>query len=129
MADPHPERLDLDTLAVADSQPETLQCCCGNTDCVYLKHNCSVLDSVEKDVHTAAKLGQVRRLPSLSPLTEPATTSPPVVHVLFLVKHMEGTVMFVGPLNSTGATWQITFTFLLLKRVLSAALPARHDHS
>ncbi|KAL2274766.1 hypothetical protein FJTKL_02745 [Diaporthe vaccinii] len=58
MADPHPERLDLDTLAVADSQPETLQCCCGNTDCVYLKHNCSVLDSVEKDVHTAAKLGQ-----------------------------------------------------------------------
>ncbi|KAH8785220.1 hypothetical protein F5883DRAFT_403145 [Diaporthe sp. PMI_573] len=58
MADPHPERLDLDTLAVADSQPETLQCCCGNIDCVYLKHNCSVLDSVEKDVHTAAKLGQ-----------------------------------------------------------------------
>ncbi|KKY39615.1 hypothetical protein UCDDA912_g00319 [Diaporthe ampelina] len=59
MADPHPERLDLDTLAaVAASQPETLQCCCGNTDCVYLKHNCSVLDSVEKDVHTAAKLGQ-----------------------------------------------------------------------
>lgn len=72
MADPHPERLDLDTLAaVAASQPETLQCCCGNTDCIYLKHNCSVLDSVEKDVHTAAKLGQVRCLRSLSPQAEP----------------------------------------------------------
>ncbi|KAJ0119008.1 hypothetical protein J7T55_013243 [Diaporthe amygdali] len=58
MADPHSERLDLDTFAVAASQPDTLRCCCGNTDCVYLKHNCSVLDSVEKDVHTAAKLGQ-----------------------------------------------------------------------
>ncbi|KAI3399617.1 hypothetical protein diail_6258 [Diaporthe ilicicola] len=58
MADPHSERMDLDTLAVAACQPDTLQCCCGNTDCVYLKHNCSVLDSVEKDVHTAAKLGQ-----------------------------------------------------------------------
>ncbi|KAL1852772.1 hypothetical protein Daus18300_012104 [Diaporthe australafricana] len=58
MADPHSERMDLDTLAVAASQPETLQCCCGDSDCVYLKRNCSVLDSVEKDVHTAAKLGQ-----------------------------------------------------------------------
>lgn len=81
MADPHPERLDLDTLAVADSQPETLQCCCGNTDCVYLKHNCSVLDSVEKDVHTAAKLGQVRRLQSFSPRAA-TTTFPSFVLLL-----------------------------------------------
>lgn len=73
MADPH-SRVNLDTLAVADSEPETLQCCCGNTDCVYLKHNCSVLDSVEKDVHTAAKLGQVRRMQSSSPQSRAATT-------------------------------------------------------
>lgn len=40
-----------------------------------------------------------------------------VVHVpflsrLLLVKHIEGTVVFVGPVNSTSATWQITLTFL-----------------
>jgi hypothetical protein len=37
-----------------------LHCCCGKVDCVLLKENCDVLESVEKDVHTAAKLGQVR---------------------------------------------------------------------
>lgn len=52
--------MDLEMLATALSQPEALQCCCGKTDCVFLKHNCSVLDNVEKDVHTAARLGQVR---------------------------------------------------------------------
>lgn len=123
MADPH-SRVNLDTLAVADSQPETLQCCCGNTDCVYLKHNCSVLDSVEKDVHTAAKLGQVRRMQSSSPQSRAATTitssARPIIvsnvlhpiRLFLLVKHMEGTVVFAGPVNSTSATWHITFTFL-----------------
>jgi hypothetical protein len=36
-----------------------LQCCCGKEDCVFLVHNCSVLSSVERDVHTAARMGQV----------------------------------------------------------------------
>ncbi|KIH87525.1 hypothetical protein SPBR_04608 [Sporothrix brasiliensis 5110] len=35
-----------------------LQCCCGQIGCVYLQHNCTVLESVENDVRTAAKLGQ-----------------------------------------------------------------------
>ncbi|KAK1998410.1 hypothetical protein LX36DRAFT_576343 [Colletotrichum falcatum] len=35
-----------------------IQCCCGRTDCVYLRHSRSVLENVEKDVHTAAKLGK-----------------------------------------------------------------------
>lgn len=61
MADPHPsEAVDLEALAGSVSQPAALQCCCGNTDCDFLRQNCSVLDSVEKDVHTAARLGQVR---------------------------------------------------------------------
>lgn len=59
MADPQSEALDLEALSATASQPGTLQCCCGNTDCRLLKHNCSILDSVEKDVHTAARLGQV----------------------------------------------------------------------
>jgi hypothetical protein len=36
-----------------------LHCCCGRSDCVFLRHNCTVLESVEKDVHVAAKMGQV----------------------------------------------------------------------
>ncbi|KAF9882481.1 hypothetical protein CkaCkLH20_00517 [Colletotrichum karsti] len=35
-----------------------LRCCCGRDDCAFLKHSCTVLDTVEKDVHTAAKLGK-----------------------------------------------------------------------
>ncbi|RYP16323.1 hypothetical protein DL767_010197 [Monosporascus sp. MG133] len=43
------------------TQAETalpMKCCCGRLNCVFLRHNCSVLDSVEKDVHTAARMGQ-----------------------------------------------------------------------
>ncbi|KAH7026087.1 uncharacterized protein B0I36DRAFT_153664 [Microdochium trichocladiopsis] len=35
-----------------------MKCCCGLEECVFLKHNYSVLDSVERDVHTAARMGQ-----------------------------------------------------------------------
>ncbi len=45
--------------AVMPSPNTNLQCCCGQPDCVFLKHSCAVLEGVEKDVHTAAKLGQV----------------------------------------------------------------------
>lgn len=41
------------------AQPSAVRCCCGREDCVYLKHNCTLLKSVERDVHTAAKMGQV----------------------------------------------------------------------
>lgn len=36
-----------------------MKCCCGRVDCVFLKHNYAVLDSVEREVHTAARMGQV----------------------------------------------------------------------
>lgn len=39
-----------------------LRCCCGRNDCAFLKHSCTLLETVEKDVHTAAKLGKVRCL-------------------------------------------------------------------
>ncbi|KAI5923142.1 hypothetical protein F4810DRAFT_701369 [Camillea tinctor] len=35
-----------------------MKCCCGSLECVYLKHNQSVLDNVEKDVVAAARMGQ-----------------------------------------------------------------------
>ncbi|KAK6856677.1 hypothetical protein PG995_006864 [Apiospora arundinis] len=35
-----------------------MRCCCGDLECVFLRHNSTVLDSVEKDVHLAASVGQ-----------------------------------------------------------------------
>ncbi|KAF4471440.1 hypothetical protein FALBO_1645 [Fusarium albosuccineum] len=35
-----------------------MTCCCGRVDCALLKRNSSILETVEKDVHTAAQLGQ-----------------------------------------------------------------------
>ncbi|CAL3972539.1 unnamed protein product [Diplocarpon coronariae] len=40
------------------STTPTLRCCCGRTDCAVLKHNCVALDDLEKEVRTAASLGQ-----------------------------------------------------------------------
>lgn len=41
------------------SEPAVIRCCCGQDDCAFLKHNYSILDTVEKDVHVAARMGQV----------------------------------------------------------------------
>jgi hypothetical protein len=37
-----------------------LRCCCGQPACAYLEHNNAALGGLEKDLETAAKLGQVR---------------------------------------------------------------------
>lgn len=37
-----------------------LSCCCGKGECAYLEHNFTALGSLEKDLRTAAQLGQVR---------------------------------------------------------------------
>jgi hypothetical protein len=42
-----------------DSYPSPLQCCCGRLDCAYLEHNNAALEDLEKDLATAARLGQV----------------------------------------------------------------------
>ena len=44
----------------ATTPSEDVRCCCGRADCAFLKHNCSALDELEREVRTAAKLGQVR---------------------------------------------------------------------
>ncbi|EEH36462.2 hypothetical protein PAAG_06880 [Paracoccidioides lutzii Pb01] len=35
-----------------------LKCCCGRSECAYLQHNNAALADLEKDVETAAQLGQ-----------------------------------------------------------------------
>ncbi|KLJ08747.1 hypothetical protein EMPG_15815 [Blastomyces silverae] len=35
-----------------------LKCCCGSSQCAYLQHNSAALADLEKDVETAAQLGQ-----------------------------------------------------------------------
>jgi hypothetical protein len=37
----------------------TVTCCCGNASCVFLRHNQTALEGLERDVCTAAKLGKV----------------------------------------------------------------------
>lgn len=39
------------------------ECCCGRASCAYLRHNNEALDGLEKDVRTAAQLGQVCGIP------------------------------------------------------------------
>ncbi|KAF2458164.1 hypothetical protein BDY21DRAFT_385304 [Lineolata rhizophorae] len=34
------------------------RCCCGRDDCPYLAHSCKILEGLERDVKTAAHLGQ-----------------------------------------------------------------------
>ncbi|KAK3317037.1 hypothetical protein B0H66DRAFT_310844 [Apodospora peruviana] len=53
-----PPRDAMEGVDVVGSQPADLRCCCGKEECVFLRHNCSVLLSVERDVHAAAKMGQ-----------------------------------------------------------------------
>jgi hypothetical protein len=49
-----------DSAAAAGSIPHPPPaCCCGNEHCAYLQHNQRALDGLERDVRTAAKLGQV----------------------------------------------------------------------
>lgn len=40
----------------------TLKCCCGRPGCAYLEHNNNALGVVERDLETAARLGQVRQV-------------------------------------------------------------------
>ena len=40
--------------------PLTLRCCCGRPDCAYLQHSYAALEGLEKNLATAARLGQVK---------------------------------------------------------------------
>ena len=46
--------------ATTTSAATDVKCCCGHADCAFLKHNSSALDELEREVRTAARLGQVR---------------------------------------------------------------------
>ncbi|KAI1734178.1 hypothetical protein F4680DRAFT_439128 [Xylaria scruposa] len=62
MADPQlPADSESDTIpSQLSTSPETspLKCCCGSLECIFLRHNNTILDNVEKDVHQAARMGQ-----------------------------------------------------------------------
>ena len=42
-------------------QPFGLKCCCGRKECAVLQYNNAALEGLERDLDTAAKLGQVSR--------------------------------------------------------------------
>jgi hypothetical protein len=57
---------DVDTIMSRTNESRTsnidakLQCCCGRPECAYLENNNTLLGGIERDLETAAKLGQVR---------------------------------------------------------------------
>lgn len=62
--------LNIDPNRRRSGQSDSIACCCGRSDCALLKKNCTVLETVEKDVQTAAHLGQVRNA-QLKPHSSP----------------------------------------------------------
>lgn len=64
MANNDHEAVIVDLLRQSPSIPErqttNVACCCGRPSCAYLIHNNDALECLEKNIHTAAKLGQVR---------------------------------------------------------------------
>lgn len=65
-----------------------LKCCCGSAECIFLTHNYSVLDSVEKDVVAAARMGKVRLSVSLSCVTPtPPIHMSPCTSIPYLHTH------------------------------------------
>ena len=36
-----------------------LRCCCGRSECAYLRHNHAAMEGLEKDLRSAAQIGQV----------------------------------------------------------------------
>jgi hypothetical protein len=50
----------------AVSSDTKLQCCCGRPECAYLENNNTLLGGIERDLETAARLGQVRAHPGRS---------------------------------------------------------------
>lgn len=44
----------------AETPMQSMKCCCGRSDCAFLVHNDTALGGLEKDLETAARLGQVR---------------------------------------------------------------------
>lgn len=58
----------IDTIMSSTNETPTLtsdmklQCCCGRPECAYLENNNTLLGGIERDLETAARLGQVRAL-------------------------------------------------------------------
>lgn len=48
------------THSLASSRAD-LHCCCGREECAFLRNNHDALEGLEKDLETAARLGQVRK--------------------------------------------------------------------
>ena len=59
-----PDELDAIMSRANNTHPSDLNtkllCCCGRPECIYLENNNAVLGGIERDLETAARLGQVR---------------------------------------------------------------------
>ncbi|KAF7522937.1 hypothetical protein PCG10_006891 [Penicillium crustosum] len=53
-----PHSAEILSIPTHSSGSTTLRCCCGRNDCALLEHNNVALEGLEKDLETAARLGQ-----------------------------------------------------------------------
>lgn len=53
-----PEEL-LAQAGVTTHETSSIHCCCGRQECPFLEHNSTVLEGVERDLLSAARIGQV----------------------------------------------------------------------
>lgn len=73
MMDSHPHSSDSGlSIPTHSSTSTTLRCCCGRNDCALLEHNNVALEGLEKDLETAARLGQVCCFLNFQPKCIPA---------------------------------------------------------
>lgn len=56
----HPHSSEGLSIPTHSNVSTALRCCCGRNDCALLEHNNVALEGLEKDLETAARLGQVR---------------------------------------------------------------------
>lgn len=85
-----------------------LKCCCGSVECAFLRHNNAILDSVERDVHQAARMGQVRLPNSFQPplLSRVSLSSLPSVLSCFLHERVTLYILFIGLFTGKMNRWR-----------------------
>ena len=79
------EATPISTVAVEGTSTHIPQCCCGRTqmECPFLAQNNATLAALERDIQTAARLGQVSKFVETFLLISPALPASSVLWPVF----------------------------------------------
>ncbi|MCJ1391839.1 hypothetical protein MMC18_004706 [Xylographa bjoerkii] len=93
----------------------SFKCCCGNQRCAYLEHNNAALRGLEKDLQSAAQIGQVSR-----PDLRPCLYSASILH-LAVIGNVERLDSCCASASLNASSLDMSLTFAL------QALLIRHE--